>query len=121
MADIELDINNDILLTNGSMSIVRGSDAIVQQLNIRFDFGLGEWFLDKRLGIPFFEEILIKNPDLNRARAIFRQVIVTTPGIDSVLTFSLNFDAGERRMTIDFTAKKTDGEILEYSSDFVIK
>ena len=121
MSDIALDSDGDILIENNAMVLAEGDDAIVQQLTIRFRFVLGEWFLDIRLGIPYFGEILIKNPDLSRVRGIFKQTILTTPGIDSLETFSLTFAGAERKLSVDFRARKTDGEILEYNQEFIIE
>ena len=48
----------DIDLTNGAFSLVSGIDAIRQNIQIRCQFILGEWFLNRLEGIPFFTEIL---------------------------------------------------------------
>lgn len=121
MADIALDSDGDILIEDDAFVLVEGDDAIVQHLTIRFKFVLAEWFLDVRLGIPMFEEILIKNPDLSRVTGIYKQVILTTPGIASLESFSLSLDGATRKLTVSFVARKTDGEILEYEEEFIIK
>ena len=121
MSDIALDSDGDLLIENNSLVLVKGDDAIVQHLTIRFRFFLGEWFLDTRLGIPYFREILIKNPDLSRVRGIFRQVVLTTPGIESLVEFGLDFESAIRKLTVNFRARKTDGEVLEYNKEFIIR
>ena len=121
MADLALDTDGDLLIANNAVVLVEGDDAIVQQLRIRFRFFLGEWFLDIRQGTPYYEEILIKNPDLSRVNGIFKQVILSTPGIASLEEFDLNFDGAERLLTVTFLARKTDGEILEFSEEFIIE
>jgi len=121
MSDIALDADGDLLIATNSLSLVTGDDAIVQNLRIRFQFVLGEWFLDSRIGIPYFAEILIKNPDLTRVRGIFRQAILTTPGIDSLEEFTLDFDRAIRRLTLEFIARKDDGGILEFNEEFIIE
>ena len=121
MSDIALDSDGDLLIENDALVLVEGDDAIVQHLSIRFRFVLGEWFLDTRLGIPYFDEILVKNPDFSRVRGILRQTILTTPGIASIEKFSLQFDGAIRKLTVSFLARKTDGEILEFNDEFIIK
>jgi len=121
MADIALDSDGDILIQNDSLVLVEGDDAIVQHLTIRFRFFLGEWFLDSRLGIPYFSEIFVKNPDLSRVRGIFRQVVLTTPSIDSLIEFGLQFESAIRKLTVSFRARKTDGGVLEYNKEFIIR
>lgn len=121
MSDIALDSDGDLLITKGALSLVIGDDAIVQNLQIRLQFFLGEWFLDTRLGMPYFEEILTKNPDLTRVRGIFRQAILTTRGIASIVSLNMNFDRATRALAVDFVVKKTDGEILAFDREFIIE
>ena len=94
MSDLALDNTGDLLVESDALSLVEGDDAIVQQLTVRFLFVLGEWFLDTRIGIPYFGDILIKNPDLSRVRAIFQETVLTTPGVASLEEFNLPFDGG---------------------------
>lgn len=121
MSDIALDTDGDLLIENNSLVLARGDDAIVQQLLIRFKFFLGEWFLDTRIGVPYFGEILIKNPDLSRVRGIFKQLILTTPGIASLESFALEVEGVTRKATVTFRARKTDGEILNFNEEFIIQ
>lgn len=122
MSDIKLDADGDLFLDDsGSIVLITGDEAIVQQLSIRFKFALGEWFLDIRIGVPFFQEILVKNPNLTRVRGVYRQLILATPGIESIEEFSLTLDTATRTLSLSFLARKTDGEILEFNEEFIIE
>lgn len=122
MSDIKLDTNGDLFLDDdGSMVLVIGDEAIAQQLRIRFRFALGEWFLDTRVGVPYFSEILIKNPNLSRVSGVFRQLILSTPGIESIEEFDLTLDNSVRKLVLQFSARKTDGELLEHLDEFIIE
>lgn len=121
MADLKLDANGDLDLTDGNVTLVTGDDAIAQQITIRLRLILGEWFLDTRVGIPYFGDIFVKNPDLTRVRSIFRQTILGTPGIAAFEEFSLSVDNPTRTLSVEFRAKKTDGEVLDYTNEFIIK
>jgi len=121
MADLALNEEGDLLLTDNSLAVVEGDDAIVQHLAIRLQFFLGEWFLDTRLGVPYFNQVLIKNPNLVVVRGLFRQVILTTPGVDTIEEFELDFDQAARKLTVTFTVRKsTDGGLLDFSREFII-
>ena len=122
MADLALDITTgDILIKDAALSIVRGDDALLQHLALRLRFFLGEWFLDLRVGIPYFEDVLIKNPNLITVQGIFREAILETPGVASISRFDLDVDASTRIMTLDFTViKSADGEPLDFSREFII-
>ena len=120
MTDLKLDVNGDLAIEDAAFALVTDDDAIVQHLQIRLRFFFNEWFLDLRVGIPYFDQILIKNPDLVVVRGILRETIVTTPGIDTIETFDLDFDTPIRKLTVVFTAKKLDGGILEFNRAFII-
>lgn len=122
MADLALDITTgDILITDAAFSIVRGDDALLQHLAIRLRFFLGEWFLDLRVGIPYFESILLKNPNLITVQSVFREAILETPGVASISRFDLDVNASTRVLTLEFTVIKTaDGQPLDFSREFII-
>ena len=120
MADLALDTNGDLEIEDGEARIAEGDDALVQHLQMRMRFFRGEWFLDPRVGMPYYESVLVKNPDLVAVRGFFRQAILTTPGISGIDAFELLFDAARRILTVDFRARKDDGGILDFSREFVI-
>ncbi len=109
----------DLLLTNSQLTWIRADDqqsVIAQKLRIRLRFFAGEWSLDTTQGLPYFTLIFVKNPNLPRVKAIFRQVILTTPGIASLQTFSLVLDS-TRTATVTFSALMDHGKIFT-SADF---
>lgn len=115
IGDIELDETGDPVWTDGPT-------YIRQRLSVRFKFWLGEYFLDLRQGIPYRREVFVKNPNIDRIREIFRQVIVTTPGVLRLNTFELNYDPSARRMTFKFHASVEGGEVRvnHDDQDFII-
>lgn len=120
MADLKLDANGDLEIgPDGDLIIVRGVDAIMQHLRIRLQFFRGEWFLDTRLGIPYYEEVLRKAPDLNVVQSLFREAILTTPGVLSISEFALDYDGVARKLSLDFQALTTEGE-LRFTDVFII-
>lgn len=122
MTDIKLDLpTHDLDLTTGDLVLIFDDDEIVQKLKIRLQFFLGEWFLDQRLGIPYFRDIFIKNPDLAVIRRIFRQTVLTTPGIADLDNFELSFDGTTRKLTVSFAATKVDGSVITFDDEeFII-
>ena len=120
MADLKLDENGDLEIgPDGDLIIVTGIDAIRQHLRIRLQFFRGEWFLDTRLGIPYFEEVLIKAPDLNVVQSLLREAIRETPGVISITSFDLDFDGVTRKLSLDFRALTEEGP-FRFTEDFVI-
>jgi len=84
MKDLKLDTFGELDLSSGDLQFVTGADAVAQHLRIRLRFFLGEWFLDTRVGIPYFSVFFIKQPNLAAIEAIYRRAIQTVPGVDSL-------------------------------------
>lgn len=121
MSDIKLDFGTgDLDLTGHQLNLVTGADAIEQQLRIRLRFFLGEYFLDTRQGIPFYREVLIKNPNLPLLRSIFREAIITTPGVSSVQDVQVSVNGVTRTLSLTFVATIDTGEELVFNP-FIIE
>lgn len=122
VADLDNPIVGDIHLQNGSYVIIGDTpetfaEAVAQTIRNRLAFIKGEWFLDKREGTPYFEQIWVENPDLSLIRSIFKSVIGETEGVASVDKVELSLNRSTRELTTDFIAKLVDGQTLD-SRDF---
>lgn len=78
-----------------------GVEALRQRILARFRFFVGEWFLDLRQGLPYYEAILVRNPDLTLVTYVFRETLLTMPGVLSVPKLVLDFNRSTRTLTID--------------------
>jgi hypothetical protein len=85
--------------------------GIRQQVMLRLGFFRGEWFLDEDRGVPWYEEILIKSPNLIRIREIFREAILSVSGIREVTYLDLRFSAFARTLDVNFRASTDLGEL----------
>lgn len=109
--DILLDPDtHDLDIVDGDLLL--GAD-VAQAVKIRLLAVRGEWFLDRTAGIPYYEQVLVKNPNLSHVDALFRQTIVETPGINQLLSFETDFDANTRTYTVTWSADTDEGEISE--------
>lgn len=107
-----LNADNDIFLgEDGSLAIVEEGAETVQHVRTRLQFFLGEWFLDLFAGTPWFEEILVKPADLGKVDSILRTRILQTPGVEELLSFSMDFDEVSRSLFIEFSAVTIYGVI----------
>lgn len=106
--DLKLDSSGDLELINGNVSLTEGVEVVVQNLRIRLKTFLGEWFLDQRVGLPYFQNILVKNPNLPVIQTILRKAILETEGMDSVTEFNFNFDTATRQLSVSFQGKTKD-------------
>lgn len=117
--DLKLDTNGDLDITDSELSLTSGAEAVIQDLQIRLSFFLGEWFLDTRQGIPYYQQILGKKPRLNVIRAIFRKAIMTTTYVNQIEELTLDYDGATRLLVVDF-AVATDFGIVSLRKELII-
>jgi hypothetical protein len=103
---------NDLQITNGDLSLVTGSDAIAQDLQQRLQSWLGEWFLDTTWGIPFKQQILVKNPNLDLIQADILLATTDTPGVVQVTDFDFIYDNNARSLSVKLTVQDSNGQNL---------
>lgn len=122
-----VDANNtnigDIYLVNGTDRLTATlAEEVQQELYTRFRFFQGEWFLDTTAGVPYIQTattpvaILGNKIPYAIVAQIFRQVIVTCPGVRAILSFNLQQPVA-RQANLQFTCQLNDGQVLK-SSDF---
>lgn len=123
MAVIVVIPEGDLALVNGNFVQVDGSRMVRQTLIARFRMFLGEFFLDTREGVPYYRDILVKNPDREVVRSVFRQVLEGTPGVLEILSFEIIYDEQERTIRFSFEVQSTDGVIAVSPDDdaFVVR
>jgi len=109
MSDLTLkDDGLGLVFFNGDLVLNFGADAVKQHIGQRLKMFSGEWFLNLSEGVPYYQDILVKNPNPDIIDGIFKNVILSTPGVDELLTFNLNYDAALRTLSLDFSARVLD-------------
>lgn len=118
-ATLALDEDGDLAIP---VRIIRGPEAIIQRINSRFGFFLGEWFLDRRLGVPYYRDVLVKNPSIPLVTSVFRRVLAGTPGVERVLSFKASLAPATRTLTASFEALLEDQtvKISAVDSTFIL-
>ena len=103
--------NDDMDLTGGELSWVRGREAIAQHVTMRLRTWLGETVYDTSAGVPWAQVIFRgKNPDLLAAKMVLEQQVLATPGVTGV-ALDLSLDRPSRVLTVTGTIQSIDGEI----------
>lgn len=111
MPALKLDENNDLAIENNNLVLIDGSDLVKQLIIQRLKTFLGEWFLDKSVGIPYFQDILIKNPNANVVTTLIKNEILKAEGVIELDSFSTDFNDGARQLSISFSVRTEDGII----------
>lgn len=94
-----------------------GPQEVRQRIMRRFQFFKGEWFLDQRLGVPHIQFVFGANPNITAIGALFRRVVVTTPGVIALINFRVDFNATRRLLSFEFRARTEGGDVAVTSSD----
>lgn len=112
----------DLALVDGDVSWISGLAHRRQQIATRFQFVLGEWFLDERLGLDYFGQIFVKDPNLDVVRSLFRNTLLKSDGVLTVPTFELVIDPETRSLGFKFQAITDAGPltISERDQDFLL-
>lgn len=125
MSDISLNLNaanigtdayRDLLIANNDLVLTSdvnpdGTDPVLQDIVQRIRFFLGEWFLDNTQGVPWLQEILVKGFDQGAADSYIQETILGTLGVQALLTYGSRFDAGRRKLTLQFSVKTQNGTV----------
>lgn len=114
--DLYLDLDkHDLIIVDGDLVITSGTHLILQNLKMRISTFYGEWFLDTSVGIRYFEDILVKNPNLAQIQGLIKSTILDTKGVNKILEFNIDYNARARTATINFLVDTIYG-IVNYSS-----
>ena len=124
MSTIKLDASGDVEILNGKISLlnVDGSELLeetAQRLKLKLTTFLGTWFLDPRVGMPYYENVFIKNPRLSVLEAMFTEAIVSDEQVDFLNSLDLDFDNSTRKLSVVFQAVLLDGQVLDFA-DFIL-
>lgn len=106
--DIEFEVVNGKLRPR----MVTGAEYTKIKIAQRLKFFLGEWFRDKRQGVPYFRDVFVKNPDVDLIRSIFRKVILSVQEVAEVTRVVTNYDRANRILAVEFEARLVEGGVL---------
>jgi hypothetical protein len=93
--------------------LMDSADRVAQQIKINLLSFLGEWFLDVTYGVPYLEQILVKNPRMPAIETIMRSHIKSVPNVIKVTALSLDWDRRSRSLFVDFEADTDLGPIKD--------
>ncbi len=116
--DWALDAAGDLVMP---IRWTRGIEAVAQGIRIRLQLVRGEWFLDRDAGVPYHEGngvdptlvILGRRFDRVRAEAAFRAAILRTPGVASITSIGMEFDARTRKLAVAIRVKVAFADLAD--------
>lgn len=106
-------ITGDLAKQNFNLRFTETDTEILsQRVERRLRLFFGEYFLNRDIGVKYFENIFLKNFDINATKNILKNEALKAEGITEVLKFDLSFDNQTRKITISSEFKGDSGQIV---------
>lgn len=102
--DIKLTKNGDLDFSTGDIQM---TDDLAQKVTIHLRWFRNEWRLGPKFGLPYFQTVLVKNPDIAAITSAIRSEIMKVDGIAGVSELNVSVDSQNRSMKCGFTAVTT--------------
>lgn len=107
--DILLDGNGDLAFKETDIIL---ANSVRQKINIRLKWFFQEWRWDDEAGIPYFEYLFIKNPDVAQIKELIEEQIFNVDEVTEVNDVSIEINSLKRLAIIGYEAV-TDEETFK--------
>lgn len=95
----ELTASGDYKFGHANQFLINSPEAVAQAIKTRLLLITGEWFLDLTEGTDYFGSILGNNTQGVRD-IVLQDRILSTPGVESIISYQSVFDPRERSFTV---------------------
>lgn len=100
----------DLDISTGGLRVEQGiAQCAAWKLSNLFGFFKGEWFADQRQGVPYFQYVLVSNPNLPLIGNIFRRVCLSVPAVARVTEVTMSFLPRKRHLDVAIAAETDEG------------
>lgn len=111
MLDLLLTRDHDLSISEwGDISLTNNKR---QAIKIRLLWFFQEWRFAPDKGIPYFEEVFIKNPNILRVRRIIRDEVMSVEGVQDIKNIQINININTRVAQFVFDAVIDDEAFRE--------
>jgi hypothetical protein len=111
MLDIKINDQGEFVIENGDLVLIDEKEQVASYLKAKLGTIKGEWFLDVTKGLPYFENIFVKSPNLPVVEAIFKTAILEEDFVTELVKFNMTFNPIVSKLTIDFIANSIYGQV----------
>lgn len=103
----------DIETENNNLRFTKNvTEWLSVKLEARLKTFFAEWFVNRTIGIPYFQEILKKQVDINNVQVILSNVIKQTTGVEELINFTIDYNGTTRKYFYNFEVVSTDGTLV---------
>lgn len=112
LLDLKCDkVNGDVEIVNGDLQLVSGAEELQQRLLTRLRWFHGEYPFDTSKGVRYFEDILVKNPNIPNIETLLKTVVAETDGVNKILSFKLEYSPKQRSASVFFEVDTVYGNL----------
>ena len=109
MNDLRLTQDGDLYFSvNGDVELTQ---SVIQAIAVRLRWFLGEWRINTNYGIPYYDEILVKNPSMALLDDRIRTEILSVDGVESIESLDISIDKKTRKCSISFAVIVNEGSL----------
>lgn len=119
MLSLAINSTNDLQADhNGLLVLVEHNAQLLQKIRQRLKLFYGEWFLDVRRGVPYFENILGAH-DTTMVSAILTHEIQQEPEVKNVINVNTTFDGKTRCFRYQCTIITQENTELNFTNEIL--
>lgn len=116
MSDLYIDpTSRDLVISDtGAVRLTAGvPEAAAQRIAVSLLMFTGEYFLDLTAGVPYYESVLVHNPDLDLIRTLFRRIVSQDAYVVDVTKCEVSLDTQSRTLSVEINARLREGSELQ--------
>jgi hypothetical protein len=105
--DVTLDSTNNLRFTETL------TEYVSQKITNNLQTFKGEWYQNIAIGVPYYDRVLIKNPDLDDVDNLFQSEILEVKEVVEILEYESEFDNSTRKYTVNWKVLAQEVETEE--------
>jgi hypothetical protein len=110
--DLMIDLaTSELVWIDGDLVLVRGIEAIKQDITISLRTHLGECFLDTSVGVPWLDRILGRGHSKDDIRGVLRRALLKVAGVVSVNKLDFDYSPSNRVLLVTWSVSTDLGAI----------
>lgn len=105
--DILLSTDGDIRLADADIEL---TESVAQKIAIKLRWFANEWKFNRNFGVPYYEDIFVKQYDLEYIRQLLEEEILSVEEVSGIKTLDLTVDNERRALSVSCEVLLKSGE-----------
>lgn len=112
MTNLMIDrVTGALAINKRNLTLANEQEALAQLCESRLLMFKNDYFLDKTQGVPYITKVFVKSTDIALTDSFFKNVLLTTPGVNSLISYKGVYDGKLRKYDISFKVDTSEGII----------